>query len=224
MSYTTKQLDNISKGEVILTRVRKVKGGKVDLEFAQIIETPSASRISDGGFAQMINYDDERFNNTAPRRAWQGGTPAGLKKAFPQLSEEIDEVASGELYDSVEVNWLNPRIKNENGELKPVNVQIIETLQPNSLDMLRGIDETAKQDGNGNYLLTEDNEFIFSHTRPVLLEQDEFDHVFVQHAKMTSDFVDGHVADGQVRGDLVGDSQQQEEPATEQPEEVEQEA
>lgn len=228
MSYQQKQLDNISKGDVILTRVRKVKGGKVDFEFAEIVETPSAQRISDGGFAQLGNFDDERFNTTSARRAWQGVTPAGAKRLFPQLGEQIDEVAGGELYDIAEINMLNPTCKNEHGEMKPVHVQVIEELRPDSLDQRRiakeGIGAVAKQDGNGNFLLTEDDQFIFSHTRPVLLETDEFEHTFIPHAKMSNDPVDGHIAKEYDRGDIVGDSQQQEEPATEQPEEVTQEA
>lgn len=216
-TFKTKALDDIEKGDVILTRLRKVRGGKIDVEIAEIIESTvsSVNQNDDGGFAYQANKSDERFGRSA-RRAWQGMEPVDAKRLFPHLEEQIKSLEEGEYGDIEEINELNPSPK-KNGNPVPLHVEVGETTVPTQYNLGHpdGLQATAKQDGNGNYLLTEEGELIFSNTYVVWKNKEDVNHDFIQHSKATPDFYDGKLSEeGQMRSDIVGDVTR--EPATEE--------
>lgn len=64
---------------VIIVRMKRVNGNKVQIEFAQkIILTPGGKL----NILAMLNKSDERFTNSGPTRAWMSAEPADLKRIF----------------------------------------------------------------------------------------------------------------------------------------------
>lgn len=66
--------------KVTLTSVRKVKGGKYQIEIAQLIDNPTQSL----NVAGLLNKSDSRFKQAEkkPRRAWASAEAAQLKEYF----------------------------------------------------------------------------------------------------------------------------------------------
>lgn len=105
-----KTLDQLKKGETLLTTIRKVEGGKYQIEIAELIENPSAKL----NIAALLNKGDDRFNTGVPkpRRAWQSATPEGLKEFFNIDVNKLKFVESDGVL-LAEVNMPNPTIQGD---------------------------------------------------------------------------------------------------------------
>jgi len=72
-------LQNLKKGEVLAVRMKAVKNGKIQIEFAEKISTPNPVRSALG----LLNKSDKRFNfSSGARRSWETAEPADLKALF----------------------------------------------------------------------------------------------------------------------------------------------
>jgi len=71
----TGTLDTLEKGNTLLVSARKINGGKIQLEFAEVVST------SDKGvnLLAMLNKSDDRFSSNA-RRAWMSAEPTDAEE------------------------------------------------------------------------------------------------------------------------------------------------
>lgn len=144
-------IENLAKGDLLLIKARKVKGEKVELEFAQHVQTSEGRQTSILG---LLNASDERFNQTGgPTHCWMSGVPADIQKAF-----NIDLSSLQNEGDILELGILNPTVVGINEKL---NIRIVETVKPTKYQS-ENIETTAKRAGkDGDYIVTKNGEFIY---------------------------------------------------------------
>lgn len=63
-------LKNLPKGQVGIVRARHVNGDKIQIEFAQKLDSPTTNRNA----VSIFNASDARFSQNGPRRAWVSAT------------------------------------------------------------------------------------------------------------------------------------------------------
>jgi hypothetical protein len=114
----TKALSELVKGETLLTNIRKVSGGKYQIEIREFIENPDAKP----NVAAIFNKSDERFasNIAKTRAAWQAGEAKDISEAlgFDVTELTYNTVDGREL---AEVNMLNPMIAGERLHIRLVD-------------------------------------------------------------------------------------------------------
>lgn len=116
-----KTLETITKGETLLTSVRKVNGGKFQIEIAEMVENPNAKV----NVASLLNAGDERFaqSNGKPRRAWQSATPEGLLLVGVDVNKLSFSNVGGK--EVASVNMLNPTLGGER-----LHVRLVDKYEP----------------------------------------------------------------------------------------------
>jgi len=148
-----KTVKTLSKGETLLVQARGVKDGKVQLEFAEFINNPTAKQSRSK--TSKANKSDKRFAGASPRRGWLTGEPQDLKDMFGHLGEKCDftsETGKPLAKDQiVELNVLNPTDATENNER--CHIEITETIKPDEWQK-DNKDKAAKRRGA-------DGDFIF---------------------------------------------------------------
>lgn len=167
-------INNLNREECIILSARPVSGGKVQLEFAEII--PSLTSNSSSPILGELNKSDERFTGRSARRAWISVEPEDTKKEFPAIADKIDQAIENN--EKVFVGYKNPQMFG-----MPLHIQINEDHTPANEWEEDNLERSAKQDGNENYLLKQ-GKLIFSHTDVVA---GEVDHQAVQHDSTTTD-------------------------------------
>lgn len=147
-----KTVENLNKGEILLVSAKAVNGGKVSLEFAQIIENESNSNNSILG---LLNESDDRFNKSKPRRAWMNSMPEDIKKYLGVDVSDLTEVGMEK-----ELNILNPTIAGQE-----LNIQINETTEPKGKQgeyLVKNFEQTAKRAGkDGEFILDKEGKYIY---------------------------------------------------------------
>ncbi len=137
-------------GQTLLMSARKVNGGKVQLELAEVIANPTRNNaLAD------LNADDDRFSGTSKaRRCYATASPAIVDKAFGIDTASLKEGESME-----DINVLNPEL---NG--KRLRVEIVESSIATEWDQAN-LAKAAKQytnsKGETKYFV-KDGKFIFS--------------------------------------------------------------
>lgn len=165
-------INDMNEDEVFILTTRPVGGGKVQLEFAEIIPTPA----SEGNVLGEFNKSDERFSGRAARRAWLSAEPEDVQRILPEIMSEVREcLDSGE---KVFVGYKNPQMPNGDS----LKIQVEESHTPENEWEMNNLDRSAKQNGEGEHLL-KDGKLIFSHTSVV---RRKANHVFIEHEETTT--------------------------------------
>lgn len=150
-----KTIENLKKGETILTNVRKVSGGKFQIEIAEFVENPNATV----NVAALLNAGDDRFtqNSSKPRLAWQSGTSEGLKAIGLDVTKCDFKTVEGK--EIAEVNLMNPSIGGERLRVRLVDSfeKSYDTQQPK---------QTKDKDGNVTFFMKE-GKHIYQQTQVV---------------------------------------------------------
>ena len=144
---------NLNPGQVMLVSAKGVANGKVQLEFAQIVDT--GRKAVD--LTSLINEDDARFNQAKPRRAWMTGTKASIAKYFPSIS--VADLAEGA---TLEIGQLDPAIDG-----KPLNLQIIESTKGTDYENAN-VDTKAKRAGKDGDFIMKDGHYILTRVSVVV--------------------------------------------------------
>jgi len=105
MNKQNVSLATLILGQVLLVSLRKVEGGKCQLDIAENIDNHKRSNV-----LGMLNADDDRFNNTKAkaRRTFTTASPAMVEKYFGVKASEIAKLGED---DVMELNILNPTIE-----------------------------------------------------------------------------------------------------------------
>lgn len=150
-----KTIKDLKKGETILTNVRKVEGGKFQIEIAEFVENPNATV----NVAALLNKGDDRFtqNSSKPRLAWQSGTAEGLKSIGVDVTTAKFADVDGKLI--AEVNLMNPTIGGERLHVRLVDSfeKSYPTQQPK---------QSKDKDGNITFFMKE-GKHIYQQTQVV---------------------------------------------------------
>lgn len=156
-----KTVETLTKGEMLITEAKLINGGKIQLEFAQMVTLPNSNKSILG----LLNQSDERFNSVPKaRRAWLSGVKEDIENLFNIKLTELVNIG-----DKKELNILNPTL---NGEA--LNIQFKETTKGNDYD-LANIETQAKRAGkDGAFIYTKDGEYIFTQTTVVTGEPKHF--------------------------------------------------
>jgi hypothetical protein len=148
---------NLKPGQVMLVSAKAVKGGKIQLEFAQNLQT----RVN---VVSLLNESDERFTQSGPRRAWLSAQPADIKK---HMNIDVTSLKEGE---TQELNLLNPKLAGQ-----PLNLQIVETTEGSQYD-IENFSTRAKRAGKeGPFILTKEGSYIYQNVSVVAGEPN---HIF----------------------------------------------
>lgn len=156
-----KTVENLEAGEMLITEVKMVNGGKVQLEFAQMVVLPNANKSILG----LLNASDERFNSQPrARRAWLSGMPSDIEKVFNIKLDGLVNVG-----DVQALNILNPELGGQR-----LNIQFKERTDGTDYEM-QNLETSAKRAGkDGDYIYTADGAYIFTDATVVTGEPKHF--------------------------------------------------
>ena len=157
-------LNTLKLGQTLLTRFRKIEGGFVQMELAEVKE---GSRGLSAAF--VFNQSDNRFSRNSARRAWQPATPADVESALgisvgDDQAWEMDDMGN----EILVVNILNP-VASFEGQEFPLRVQIVETTEPTEWQRAN-INTTAKRKGRDGEFILHNGEYIFTRSSIVFNE------------------------------------------------------
>ena len=157
-------LNTLKLGQTLLTRFRKIEGGFVQMELAEVKE---GSRGLSAAF--VFNQSDNRFSRNSARRAWQPATPADVQSALgisvgDDQAWEMDDMGN----EILVVNILNP-VASFEGQEFPLRVQIVETTEPTEWQRAN-VNTTAKRKGRDGEFILHNGEYIFTRSSIVFNE------------------------------------------------------
>ena len=165
-----KTVDTLVPGESLLVAVKAVKGGKYQIELAEVISNPYAS--SSDPLTALFNAGDPRFSTKA-RRAWRSGEKSAMENL---LGIKFDGMAEG---DVKELNILNPKAGGKTLKVRVMETTTPDADRPNSTYQKDNIETTAKRAGaDGDYIF-HNGEHIFSNTKIVATNGEDADHIFL---------------------------------------------
>lgn len=165
-------LQGLQMGQTLLLQARKVNGGKIQLEFAEIVQ----SRSNTVNPLALFNKSDDRFSQAGARRAW---LTAEQKDASAYLGVDVSDNAPWTVdamgREVLILNIINPTIT-INGEQRSLKVQVTETVTPSDWQA-QNIDTSAKRRGKDGAFITHKGCYIFANTSVVF---DKAEHVFLE--------------------------------------------
>lgn len=166
-------LDMIQENQTILLSARKVNGGKIQLEFAELIKTSTASANP----LSLFNKSDDRFNvGNKARRAWLTAQASDASAILGlDLSDNGKWSVDGMGREILELNVLNP-IATINGTDHKLCIEIVETIEPTEWQA-SNLQTSAKRRGKDGAFITHKGMYIFANTRIVF---DKANHVMLE--------------------------------------------
>lgn len=143
---------------IVLESAKRVKGGKVQLTFSQMVQTGNTSTNILG----LLNASDDRFNQSKPRYAWLSGQPSDIATQFGIPQASLDALAEGE---ELTLDMVDPRFMS-NPDVQ-LNLQIVETTEGTEYDVANFATRAKRAGKNGDFITTADGQYIYVHTSVV---------------------------------------------------------
>jgi len=175
-------LQGLQAGQCLMIQARKVKGGKIQIEFGEVID--SGRTINPLG---MFNKSDDRFNvGNKARRAWLTAEPKDASNLLGiDMSSAADWTTDQLGNEVLELNVLNPSV-DVNGTVHQLKVEIVETVEPTEYQAAN-LSTSAKRKGKDGDFITHKGMYIFANTRVVY---DKANHILLE-ADVTSKTASG---------------------------------
>jgi len=175
-------LQGLQAGQCLMIQARKVKGGKIQIEFGEVID--SGRTINPLG---MFNKSDDRFNvGNKARRAWLTAEPKDASNLLGiDMSSTADWTTDQLGNEVLELNVLNPSV-DVNGTVHQLKVEIVETVEPTEYQAAN-LSTSAKRKGKDGDFITHKGMYIFANTRVVY---DKANHILLE-ADVTSKTASG---------------------------------
>ena len=143
------KLEELKGSDMLLVSAKKVKGGKIQLCFAQKVDNPESRPSSIAG---LLNKSDERFTQSGkPRYAWISGEAADIQA---QLGVDVSGLT--EVGAEMEIGQLNPSIEGQK-----LNIQITETTEGSAYDVENFATRAKRAGKDGPFICTADGEYIY---------------------------------------------------------------
>jgi hypothetical protein len=155
-------LNTLNLKDTLLVSARKINGGKMSLEFAEIIKAGDRAVSA----LTLLNASDSRFSGK-PRRAWVSAEVVDASKLFNINFGDDAEWEMTPRGEMLELNILNPA---HNGER--FRLQISETTQGTQYQ-LDNIETSAKRRGKDGEFITHNGDYVFSNTEVVMIGKNE---------------------------------------------------
>ena len=163
-------IDTLKKGDTLMVSARKVNGGKISLEFAEVIET--SDRLVSA--LTILNKSDDRFSSR-PRRAWVSAEPVDAAELF-----NVNFGDDGEWYDSEKGEMMDLDVLNPKYNGQRFRVQINETVEGTQWQ-IDNADVAAKRKGKGGEFITHNGEYVYSNGDVVLVDEgNDVTHTYLQ--------------------------------------------
>jgi hypothetical protein len=162
------QLESLKPNETLLLSARKIKGGKISLEFAEVIQT--ADRPT--SVLSIMNQSDPRFSSRA-RRAWVSAEPKDATKVFGANFGDDGEWYMSDKGEILDLNMLNPLYHGTRMRLR-----INETTEATEWQS-ENVKTAAKRRGKDGDYITHKGSYIFSNV-DVVLTDGEITHTFLE--------------------------------------------
>lgn len=154
-------LANLQANQVLMLQARKVRGGKIQIEFAEVID--SGRTVNPLG---LFNKSDDRFSSNKARRAWLTAESKDASKLLGiDFSDAADWITDSLGNEVLELNVLNPTV-NVNGTVHTLKVQITETTTPTEYQAAN-LQTAAKRKGKDGDFITHQGMYIFANTQVV---------------------------------------------------------
>ena len=165
-------LQGLQAGQCLMIQARKVKGGKVQIEFGEIID--SGRTVNPLG---LFNKSDDRFNvGNKARRAWLTAEPKDASNLLGiDMSNQADWITDQLGNEVLQLNVLNP-VVNINGTTHQLKVEIVETVEPTEYQAAN-LQTSAKRKGKDGDFITHRGMYIFANTRLVF---DKANHILLE--------------------------------------------
>lgn len=166
----TGKLETLKKGDTLLVNARKVANGKIQLEFAEIIN----SNTKGVNVLALLNKSDDRFSSNA-RRAWMTAEPTDAAELLNIKLGPDQPWYATDKGDMLDLYVLNPIMHDTR-----MRVIVNETTEPTEYQA-ENIERSAKRRGKDGAFITHNGDYIFSNTDVVLHNgsTDNF-HVFLE--------------------------------------------
>lgn len=154
-------LQGLQVNQTLLLHARKVNGGKIQLEFAEVLNSGSNAANP----LALFNGSDERFSQGGARRAWLTAEPKdaskylGIDLSSTNPAWTIDEMGR----EVLPLNILGPVAK-VGEELIAMKVEVVETTEPTDWQR-SNISTAAKRRGKDGDYITHKGMYIFANTR-----------------------------------------------------------
>tara|TARA_R110002167_G_scaffold9799_12_gene45283 strand:- start:64 stop:675 length:612 start_codon:yes stop_codon:yes gene_type:complete len=164
------QLDNgsiedLKVGETLLMNAKKVGGDKIQLQFAEIVQSTEREISA----LTVLNKSDDRFSSRA-RRAWVTAEPSDAGKIFNINFGDDNE--NWELTDKGEIMELN--ILNPMFETTRFRLLVTETTESSEWQQ-DNLERAAKRKGKEGPFVMNNGNYIFSNTSTILTNEETKD-------------------------------------------------
>jgi len=167
----TGSIDTLKAGDTLLVEAKQVNGGKVQIEFAEVIQTNTVSKGIN--LLGLINKSDDRFSSNA-RRAWMVSEAVDIGEAFG-----IDLGPNASWYAKDDTEFLELNVLNPTAQGYRARIVVTETIEPTEYQAAN-IERKAKRKGKEGDYITHDGNYIFSNTTAVLTNENTTNmHVFL---------------------------------------------
>ena len=152
-------IEALKQGETLLVEARKVANGKIQVEFAELLNTGARAKNA----LSVLNKSDDRFSGGKPRRAWVTAEPADVGEL---LGVDLGDTGAwyeadrrGKVMEVLDLNILNP--VDFDGERFRIVCE--ETLTPSEYHA-QDPERYAKKKGKDGDLILHNGCYVFSYT------------------------------------------------------------
>ena len=183
-------LETLKPGQTLLVSARSVSGGKIQLEFAEVISNGRAQNI-----LGILNSSDDRFSANA-RRAWVTAEPMDAEKQFGVSFGPNADWEATDKGEFLYLNILNPTIDGTR-----CRIQILETTEATEWQK-ENYKKAAKRKGKEGDFITHGGSYIFSNTS-VVLSNDAPEHSILMPDSTTLKVDEGVTAEVEMPQDLL---------------------
>jgi len=181
-TLNTGSLEALIPGETLIVQARKVKGNKVQIEFAEKL----ASEERPQSLLSVFNKSDNRFSQTGgARRYWMTSEPSDaselLNVDLVNANYEVVTV-NDKVQEIFPLNILNPTLDGKRMRIQVSETTVAKPWQSDNLD------RAAKRAGAEGEFITHKGQYIFSNTDVVLGEPK---HTFLEADEVASESLSG---------------------------------
>jgi hypothetical protein len=158
-------IEDLKVGETLLMNAKKVNGDKLQLQFAEIVQ--SAEREINA--LTILNKSDERFSSRA-RRAWVTAEPTDASNIFNiNFGDDNEDWEMTDKGEVMELDILNPVFED-------IRFRLLVTETTESTEWQKdNLERAAKRKGKEGPFVMNNGNYIFSNTSTILTNEETTD-------------------------------------------------
>ena len=157
-------IEDLKVGETLLMNAKKVNGEKIQLQFAEIVQSTERELSA----LTVLNKSDDRFSSRA-RRAWVTAEPVDAARIFDVNFGDDGEWIMTDEGEIIELNILNPMF-----ETTRFRLLVTETTESSEWQQ-DNLERAAKRKGKEGPFVMSNGNYIFSNTSTILTNEETTD-------------------------------------------------